>query len=92
MFALVGWFLIVTVVLENVFYQDLSGLESFMKTNQVKWGINIFVIALLVVLIKWQVWIDEKLNENEQLRTILRIVLIVGFFGWIIGLGSLLLK
>jgi hypothetical protein len=91
-FALVGWFLIITVVLEDFIHQDLSGLESFMQTNQVKWGINIFVIGLFVVLIKRQGWVDEKLNDNKLLRTTLKIVLFVGFLGWIIGLGSLFLK
>ena len=32
-FALVGWFLIVTVTLENVFHRDLTALENLMKTN-----------------------------------------------------------
>ena len=90
-FALVGWFLIVTVVLEDIFLQDLSGLESFMQSNQVKWGINIFVISIFVALIKWQDKIEEKVRNNKLLGTIIKIVLIVGVLGWIVGLGSLVL-
>jgi hypothetical protein len=91
LFALVGWFLIITVVLEDLFHQDLSGLESFMKTSQVKWGINLFAIGLLVILIKGQGWIDEKLKENKLLKVIYRIILVGGLIGWIVGLGSLVI-
>jgi hypothetical protein len=36
-FALVGWFLLTTVILEEIFKQDLSSLEIFIENSIFKW-------------------------------------------------------
>lgn len=48
--ALVGWFLMVPLMLEGVFGQDLSALENFMETNTVKWSIRAFVFFICIVV------------------------------------------
>ena len=90
--ALVGWLMIVTVILEKAYGQDLSALEGFIKTGAVKWGIKILVIVLLIILIKGQVGINHVLDRYKALRVTLKTVLIGGAVGWALGLGSLIIK
>lgn len=90
-FALVGWFMLIVVPLEQIYNKDLSGLEEFVETGVFKWSIKIFVIILLILFIKGQNWIYELIDKHHWLRIILKIIFIGGAIGWIIGLVSLLL-
>ena len=90
--ALVGWLMIVTVILEKAYGQDLSALEDFIKTDTVKWGIKILVIILLIVLIKGQAGINHLLERYKALRITFKTVLVGGVIGWALGLGSLLIR
>ena len=89
-FALVGWFMLVTVFLERFLNQDLSTLENFVEASAFKWGIKIFVIILLIILIKGETVISKYVAKLKVLRITLKVVLIGGLVGWILGLGSLL--
>lgn len=90
--ALVGWFLLFAVLFENRFATQLLEIEKFVDSNSFKWGLRIFVLGLLIVLIKWQNKIDETFIRHKWLRVIKNVIILVGAIGWITGLGSLLIK
>ena len=90
-FSLVGWFMLITVTLEQIFHKDLSSLERIVETNSFKFGINVFVIALLIILIIGQKSMEKVFEKNKWLKEAIKIIRIVGGVGWIIGLGSLLI-
>lgn len=91
-FALVGWFLLFAVLFENRFESQLLKIEKFVESNGFKYGFKIFVLGLLIVLIKWQNRIDETINKYKWLRIIKNVVFLIGAIGWLIGLGSLVIK
>ena len=91
-FALVGWFMLIVVPLEQIFNKDMSGLEEFVETGVFKWGIKIFVIILLILFIKGQDWIYKLIDKHKWLKVILKIIFIGGAIGWFIGLLSLLIQ
>jgi|GEM_PF-2688642 hypothetical protein len=90
-FALIGWFMLIVVPLELFFNKDFSNLEELVETNIFKWGIKVFIIIMLIILIKGQKRIEKFIARHQWLKIALRVFLIVGAIGWIIGLGSLLL-
>jgi len=81
---------LITVPLEQLFHKDLSMIEQFFETSIFKWGINIFIIFLLIVLIKGQQWINRLLENYNWLRIIIKVIFIGGVIGWVIGLSSLI--
>ena len=83
-FTLVGWFLLITVLLEDVFEQDLSSLETFMQTSAVTWSIQLFALGLIVVLLRYKTWVEEKLL-NSMFYSYLTYG---GIAGWIIAVLS----
>lgn len=91
-FALVGWFLLFAVLLESRFEAQFSGIEKFVESNIFQWGLKIFVLGLLIILIKWQKKIDEIIKKHKWLKVIKNVIVLVGTIGWIIGLGSLVVK
>ncbi|MDD3654943.1 MAG: YhfC family glutamic-type intramembrane protease [Desulfotomaculaceae bacterium] len=91
-FALVGWFLLFAVLFESRFETQFSEIEKFVDSNVFQWGLKIFVLSLLVVLVKWQKRIDETIQRHKWLRVMKNVIVSVGAIGWIIGLGSLVFK
>ena len=90
-FALVGWLLLITVPLEFVGFK-FSGLENFFETPTFKWGLRIFVIIILIILIKGQKVVDDIIEKHRLLKNIVKVILWGGAIGWAVGLGSLLFK
>ncbi len=87
--ALVGWFMVVAITLEMGFGQDLTWMEDTLESSAFIWGMRIFVIVLLVVMRKYSSKIDETLENNGTLRNILRVYLVGGLVGWVVGIASL---
>lgn len=91
-FALVGWFLLFAVLFESRFAAQFSEIERFVESNVFQWGLKIFILGLLVILIKWQKKIDETIGKYKWLRVMKNVIVFVGIIGWISGLGSLIFK
>lgn len=89
-FALVGWFLLFVTLFGFLFESFLLDLEAFIETSEFTLGLQIFVVLLLVILIKWQGTIDRLLEDHKWMRDALKVVYVIGAIGWVVGLGSLL--
>lgn len=90
-FALVGWLLLVTVPLELI-GKDLSKLEGLFETTTFKWSLRIVVLVAVIFLIKGKSWVDGLFVKYSWLKKLVRVITVVGAIGWIVGLGSLLLR
>lgn len=91
-FAFVGWFLLIAVIFENSLETQLLEAEKFIKSPSFQWGLRIFILGFIIVLFKWQYKIDEAINKHKWLKVTKNLIILVGVIGWIIGLGSLVIK
>ena len=85
--SLVGWFMLVTISAEFVGYK-LGSLEGFVTSPTFTWGLRIFVIALLVLMLKGQKLLEEILQKHNWLRTVLKVIVWGGVVGWVVGIVS----
>ncbi len=89
LFALVGWLMLITVPFEFLGF-SFSGLETFFETPAFKWGLRVFLIIVLIVLIRGQKVVDDILEKHKLLKNVAKVILCGGAIGWVVGLVSLL--
>lgn len=89
--ALAGWVMLITTPLEMAGH-DFSDLEKFVKTPIFSWGLKIFIIILLIFLIKGQKIVGDVIEKHNWLKLTFKIIFWGGAIGWVVGLGSLLIK
>lgn len=87
--SVVGWFLLIIVYLEKIAKKDLSSLENFMQIPWANWGIKLLVVVAVILLSRGQSKFSNLIEKHPSLSTVLKIIIYVGVFGWIIVLINL---
>ncbi len=87
--ALVGWFILFVFLSGQLFEKELLVLEKTIQTPYFSWGLRIFIIALVILLIKGKNRI-QMFFINRSVRWTLYIIIIIGALGWLAWFFSLL--
>jgi hypothetical protein len=67
-FAIVGWFLLTVLLLERFFEfeEELTQIEEVIKSSAFQWSLRAFIVAIIVLLIRKNEWLD-RLLQNKRL-------------------------
>lgn len=81
-FALVGWFILFIFIFGQLFQQQLVVLEEIIESKFFIWGLRIFIISFIVILIKGKKFV-HILTSNKKVNFLIRIIFLGGAVGWI---------
>jgi len=82
MFALVGWFILFVFVFGQFFEKELLALEGTINSPFVTWGLRVFIIALILIIIKGKKRI-KTFFLNKSIRWGVYVIYIIGALGWL---------
>jgi small-conductance mechanosensitive channel len=88
--ALVGWFILFVFLFGQFFENELLTLEKTIETSYFLWGLRIFIIILVILLIKGKRRI-KTFFINKSVKWTIYIVYIIGALGWLAWFISLFL-
>jgi len=88
--AMVGWFILFVYLFGQIYEKELLALEGTIKSPIFTWGLRIFIIALVIILIKGKERI-QKFFENRSIKGAIYFILVVGALGWLAWFISLFL-
>lgn len=88
--ALVGWFILFVYLFGQFFEKELLALEGTVQSPYFTWGLRIFIIASIIILIKGKKRI-QKLFINKSVKWIIYLIYIIGALGWLAWFLSLIL-
>lgn len=80
--ALVGWFILFVFLFGQFFENELLTLEKTIETPYFLWGLRIFIIVLVILLIKGKKRI-QTFFINKSVKWTIYIVYIIGALGWL---------
>ena len=87
--VMVGWFILFVYLFGQFFEKELLALEGTLKSPLFTWGLRIFIITLVIILIK-----EKRIQTFQASRSIkwaLYLILIIGSVGWLAWSISLLI-
>ena len=85
--ALVGWFILWVEAFGRFFEDELLDLERIVETSAFTWGLRIFVLAMVVLLLIKNRWLTS-MWEKKTFRYMIYIVFTIGLTGWLTwGIG-----
>ena len=87
--SLVGWFILFVYLFGQFFEKELLALEGTLKSPLFTWGLRIFIIALVIILIKGKKKI-RTFFAHRRIKWALYIIVFVGALGWLAWFLSLL--
>lgn len=86
--ALVGWFILFVFLFGQFFENELLALEKTIEAPYFLWGLRIFIIVLVILLIKGKRRI-QTFFINKSVKLTIYIVYIIGALGWLAWFLSL---
>ena len=87
-FALVGCFILSVYLFGQFFEEELFALEGTVQSPVFTWGIRIFIITLVILLIKGNGRI-QKFFINKSVRLAVHGIYLIGALGWLAWFLSL---
>jgi hypothetical protein len=81
-FALVGCFILSIYLFGQFFEKEIFALEGTVQSPVFTWGIRIFIITLVILLIKGNERI-QKFFVNKSVRWAVYTLYLIGALGWL---------
>lgn len=84
-FALVGWFLLFTLLAGSFLEKELTAMERLLQTPAILWVFR-GTITVYTILLVWQYKRVERLWEKPAFRFSMFHFFAIGAMGWVAGL------
>lgn len=88
--AMVGWFILFVYLFDQFFEKELLALEGAVQSPYFTWGLRIFIIASVIILIKGKKRI-QTFSINKSIMWAIYMIYIIGALGWLTWFLSLFL-
>ena len=86
--ALVGCFILFVYLFGSFFEKELLALERTIQSPVLIWGLRIFIIALIILVIKGKKSI-KKFFVNRSIKLAVYLIYVIGALGWLAWFLSL---